>query len=571
MLKNTNEVLPVKDLVNTKIASVNLGEEASQETFNTTLTKYTSVDVFNGLSSEETVDKLQAYDLVIFSIASNQINWDVLYRITELLPKTKTIGVSFIPLKGLKFNNYLFNADALLQLENRHEKWQMHAASLIFGGTSCTGKLLEDVEGRFRKGTGISVTNQIRMGYGSPAEVGLDSLFIAEKIDSIMTAGITEKAFPGAQLLVAKNNSVIFHEAFGYHTFDSLVPVGKNDLYDLASVTKITGPLPALMQLVDEGKLDLDMPFSEYWKPWKRRKDKKDLTLREILAHQAGLEPYYVFLQEIMKDGEFRRKYVRNEPSKRFPVKIYEGLYLNKKFIIKVYRIINRSEVSSEKKYKYSGLSFLIYPELIEQLTGIPYEDYVRDSIYKPLGANTLMFNPSGKYPDSLIVPTEMDEIYRKNMVKGWVHDENASLLGGVSGNAGLFGTANDVAKLMKMYQNMGEYGGKRYISEATLQEFTKVQYPENGNKRGLGFDKPLLNNASLDLAHASPAPEVSPKSFGHGGFTGTYVWADPINDLLFIFLSNRVYPTREHRNLYRLNIRPSLQQVFYLAEKERK
>ncbi|MCX2681304.1 serine hydrolase [Galbibacter sp. EGI 63066] len=401
---------------------------------------------------------------------------------------------------------------------------------------------------------------------GVPEDEGLNSAYIDHKVDSIMKKGIEEQAFPGAQLLVAKNNTTIYHKTFGYHTYDSLQRVGKSDLYDLASVTKISGALPVLMQLVDQGKINLDEKFSTYWNPWKRKKDKRDLTLREILAHQAGLEPYIVFVNEVMKKGRFKKRFVRSKRSNRFSVQLYDGLYLNKRFYNKMKRIINRSDVSSEKKYKYSGLSFLLYPEIIKDLTGIDYQKYVMDSIYRPLGANNLMFNPKGKYPDSLIVPTEIDTIFRKDLVRAWVHDENAGLMGGLSGNAGLFATANDLAKLIFMYQNMGNYGGKQYISEATMKEFIRVQYPENDNYRGLGFDKPLLNNKELDITKAYPAPEVSSESFGHSGFTGTFVWADPVNNLMFIFLSNRVYPNRSHRKLYSLDIRQALQQVFYQA-----
>ncbi|ETN96129.1 serine hydrolase domain-containing protein [Zhouia amylolytica] len=415
---------------------------------------------------------------------------------------------------------------------------------------------------------GFAQDHSKELVYNTPNSQGLDSAYIYHKVDSIMTRGIQERAFPGAQLLVAKNNAIIYHEAFGYHTYDSLQAVSKKDLYDLASVTKIAGPLPVLMQLHDQGKLDLDQNFSYYWKPWRHRKDKKDLTVREVLAHQAGLEPYIVFASKLIrKNGKLKRRFVRHHYSHIFSVKIYDSLYLHNRFYRKMKRIINRSNVSDEKKYKYSGLSFLLYPEIIKNITGVDYEDYVTDSIYRPMGANTLMFNPTGKYPDSLIVPTEIDNIFRNKTVHGWVHDENAGLMGGVSGNAGLFGTALDLAKLIYMYQNMGVYGNKRYISEGTMKEFTKAQYAENDNKRALGFDKPLLNNSELSISQASPAPEVSPNSFGHGGFTGTYVWADPDNNLLFIFLSNRVYPNRSHRALYNLNIRPSLQQVFYRAD----
>jgi CubicO group peptidase (beta-lactamase class C family) len=401
----------------------------------------------------------------------------------------------------------------------------------------------------------------------SLAIYGLDSLYIHRKVDSIITIGIKNNAFPGAQVLIAKEGNIIFHEAYGFHTYDSIQPVALNDMYDLASVTKILGPLPAIMKLVDEGKLDLDVPFSTYWKPWKRKEDKADITLREILAHQAGLQPYIVFLSKTLKNnGRFKKRFVRRKSNYRFSNEAFEGIYVKNRFNRKMYRIINRSEVSAEKKYKYSGLTFLIFPELITQITGVPYADYMEQEFYKPLGMKTFGFLPSTKNFTNKIVPTEVDTIYRHTLTQGWVHDENASLLGGISGNAGLFGTADDLAIIMQMFAQKGLYAGKQYISKKTMEEFTQVQYPENDNRRGLGFDKPYLNNDQFILADAYPAPEVSATSFGHSGFTGTFVWADPENQLIYIFLSNRVYPTRENRNIYDLNIRPSIQQIFYQA-----
>ncbi|MBC9796909.1 serine hydrolase domain-containing protein [Sinomicrobium weinanense] len=395
---------------------------------------------------------------------------------------------------------------------------------------------------------------------------------VNRKVDSVMTSAIRAHAFPGAELLVARSGRVIFHQSYGYHTYDSLIKNRKGDLYDLASVTKISAALPAVMKLVDEGKIRLDEKFSTYWKPWRHRKDKRDLTVREILAHQAGLEPYIIFVNDILKkNGRFKRRFVRHKPSGRFALPAYDSLYVNRRFIRKMYRKINRSEVSDVKKYNYSGLTFLLYPKIVENLTGEKFEDYVTKHFYTPLGASTLMFTPKRHgFPANRIVPTEEDTLYRKRFVHGWVHDENASLMGGVSGNAGLFGTARDMARLMQMYMNMGVYNGKRYISKATMKEFSKVQYPENDNKRGLGFDKPLLNNRELDLSEALPAPQASMNSFGHGGFTGTYVWADPDNELVFVFLSNRVYPTRNNRALYSMRIRQALMALFYdIPEKE--
>lgn len=407
-----------------------------------------------------------------------------------------------------------------------------------------------------------------QLQYATPEGVGLDSKYIQTKVDSIMSLGITEKAFPGAQLLVAKNNKIIFHQAYGFHTYNSLQKVELDDIYDLASVTKIIGPLPALMKLYDEGKLDLDLPFSNYWKSWEHKKDKKDITLRELLAHQSGMQPYILFLNEVLKKGKLKRRFIREKPSKRFPLQVYKNMYVTKRFKKKIYRKIKRSKVSDEKIYKYSGLASLIYPQLIEDITGESYTSYLQKNFYQPLGCNSLGYLPMSKNFDNTILPTEQDTLFRKDLTKGWVHDENAALLGGVSGNAGLFGTATDLAKLMQMYMQKGMYDGKRYIKESTLNEFIKIQFPENNNRRGLGFDKPLIGNDTLSIKKAYPAPEVSAESFGHAGFTGTFVWADPKNEMVFIFLSNRVYPSRTHRNIYTLNIRPALQQVFYITPK---
>jgi CubicO group peptidase (beta-lactamase class C family) len=407
---------------------------------------------------------------------------------------------------------------------------------------------------------------QAQLQYDTPESVGLNSEYIQKKVDSIMQSGIKQHAFPGAQLLVAKQGKIIFHQAYGCHTYDSIQKVALDDIYDLASVTKVVGPLPALMKLYEQGKLNLDVPFSTYWKSWKHKKDKKNITLRELLAHQSGLQPYIVFLSDVLKNGKPKHRFIHNHPNRRFSHEAYKDIYVKNRFQRKMFRIIKRSKVSDKKVYNYSGLASLIYPKLIENMTGEDYRTYLQNNFYKPLGCETLGYLPSLKSFKNAIVPTEYDSIFRKHLTKGWVHDENAALLGGVSGNAGLFGTTLDLAKYMQMLLQKGVYDGHQFFKPATVDEFTRIQYPENDNRRGLGFDKPLIGNDTLSIKEAYPAPEVSPSSFGHSGFTGTFIWADPENDMVFIFLSNRVYPTRTHTNIYNLNIRPSLQQVFYQA-----
>lgn len=396
-------------------------------------------------------------------------------------------------------------------------------------------------------------------------------------IDSLMHQAIAQRAFPGAQVLVAHRGKVLLEKAYGFHTYDSLTPVSLGDLYDLASVTKIIGPLPALMKLVGAGSLNLDAPFSQYWKPWRRYKDKKNLTLREILAHQAGLVPYIVFLNKVLKkdatgrykktphgNPAFKKRFVKPFYSSRFSLKAYEQRYINRRFIQKIYRNINREAVVAQKKYRYSGLAFLIFPALIEQLTGVDYKQYMRQHFYDPMGATQLGYLPLERLENPTIVPTEQDTIFRNALTKGYVHDENASLFGGVSGNAGLFSNAKDLYKILEMLLNKGVYKGKRYLDSEVITTFTSVQYPENENRRGLGFDKPLLNNLNLPFLDAYPTPEVSLESYGHSGFTGTFVWVDPTHELVYVFLSNRVYPSRAQRGIYTLNVRNAVQRAIY-------
>lgn len=398
--------------------------------------------------------------------------------------------------------------------------------------------------------------------YKSASSMGLDTAFIHSKLDSIANLGIREHAFPGCQILAAKNGAVFFHKTYGFHTYDSVTPVKKSDLYDWASVTKITGTLPAIMKLYDEGKLNLDTPFSVYWKPF-RHSNKKDFSLREILAHKARLQPWIAFWREAVKsNGKFKRSVIRNKYSKRFSHKIADGMYVSKRFNKKVFRLIKKSDLLKKSGYRYSGLAFFIFPKLIENLTGEDYEKYIESRFYNPLGAESVTYNPLKKFKKSQIIPTEYDKYFRKQQMQGYVHDEGAAIMAGVSGNAGLFGTAYDLAKIMLMYQNGGAYGNQRFISDSVLREFTDYQYLGEKNKRGLGFDKPDPFDENNNYA----ANDASEKSFGHSGFTGTFCWADPKTGILFVFMSNRVYPTRNHKKLYSLNIRQATHQVIYDA-----
>jgi CubicO group peptidase (beta-lactamase class C family) len=290
------------------------------------------------------------------------------------------------------------------------------------------------------------------------------------------------------------------------------------------------------------------------------------MTVREVLAHYARLKPYIVYWELTKKkNGKFKRRYFRSEPSDKFPVEVTNDLYLRHNYREKgIYKAIRKSKLEPEKKYIYSGLSFYLFPQIIENITGQNYQDYVTQQFYIPLGAETLTYRPLDQFSPERIVPTEFDDFFRMKQLQGTVHDEGAAMMNGVSGNAGLFSTADDLAKIMQMYMQWGAYGGERYIDEAAVKEFTSCQYCPEGNRRGLGFDKPVIENK----ADGSTAADASDATFGHSGYTGTYAMADPENGLLMIFMSNRVYPTRENRKLYELNIRPAIHQVLYDAIK---
>ena len=368
--------------------------------------------------------------------------------------------------------------------------------------------------------------------------------------------------------MIAKNSKVIFHKAYGYHTFEKHTAASKIDIYDLASVTKVTAALPAIMKLADDKKLHVDDEFSMYWTDWKRsvlhRSDKENITIRELLAHQAGLTPYIPFYKQSMKNGSLLPKWYNVESGGKYNLAVAPGLYLRDDFRQKVYRSIRLAPVNNRGRYVYSDLFFIMVPELVTSLSGVGFTDFLDSCFYRPLGVKTFAFRPWEKFQVCTVVPTETDHYYRKRQVQGSVHDESAAVLGGISGNAGLFASANDLAKLLQMYLQKGEYGGRRYLQPQTLDEFNRVQYPENHNRRGLGFDKPLAGNDTLDINKAYPAPGASAASFGHSGFTGTFFWVDPVHQLVYIFLSNRVYPTRNNTQISDLDIRTKIQQAIY-------
>lgn len=378
---------------------------------------------------------------------------------------------------------------------------------------------------------------------------------LTTEIDSIVNYGIQNKAYPGAQIYLYKKGQLDYHQTYGFHTYDSLIPVKKSDLYDLASVTKVLAATLAFMKLYEIYDLNLEAKISDYLPPLKRG-NKKYTTFREVLSHSAGWLPYLAHQNTVRKkNGAFKARTLRSKAAKRFPIQISDSLFVHHKYRKKIMRRIRKTKVSEPGTYLYSGLWFFLIPQLTKQLSGLSFEHFLATHFYQPLQLERLTFLPANTFPKGEIVPTEYDAFFRQQLVQGWVHDEAAALMGGISGNAGLFANAASIAPLLEMLLNKGSYNGKKILDPQTVMLFTQRAYPEGENRRGLGFDKPSI----VSEEQPYPSLRASPSSFGHTGFTGTMIWVDPEQESFLIFLSNRVYPSRDQRSLYQLNIRSKL------------
>ena len=590
VLKNTNNLLPLQRLDTLRIASVAI-ESEKLTAFQHMAANYTQVDQFNLTSktADSTVaqvrESLKNYNLLLVDVHLNNIRPAVKYglqpKTAELLSELIATGKAIVTVFGNVYaldklsvtdnlNGSIEQARAIVmpyQLTNYTEEL---SAQLIFGAIGASGKLPVTVNQRFRVGDGMTIQPLGRLKYTIPEEVGIDGRFLAQKVDSLVNVGLTEKAFPGCVVQMAKDGKVIFQKAYGKHTYDASPgrfdasteprPVQLGDLFDMASVTKVSTSTPALMKLVDEGKFNLDGKMADYL-PGFKKSNKADLVWRDVLTHQARLKAWIPFWRDAMnEDRTWKSKTFKTERSGRYPIEVTDSLFEFKKYPKTIFKQIRDSPLNEKKEYVYSDLSFILYPQIIKRLTGENFEDYLKTSFYRPLGATTLTYLPRRFYSLNRIVPTEYDSLFRKTLIWGRVHDEGAAMLDGLSGHAGLFGTANDLMKLIEMYRQKGSYAGQRFISEKTIAEFTRYQFPQLGNRRGLGFDKP-------SFTFSGNAPRSATKdSYGHSGFTGTFIWIEPASNLSYVFLSNRVYPTRNNNRISELNIRTNVAEALYQA-----
>jgi CubicO group peptidase (beta-lactamase class C family) len=509
---------------------------------------------------------LTNYDYVIISLHNTTMNGAKNFGmseqeekfITEEIEKHKTIFVDFGNAYTLsKFSN-LDKAKAVILAYEDMPVTQSLAAQLLFGGFSSEGRIPIQASETFAKNSGLDAGKHTRLKYTFPEDAGMNTSALS-RIDTLIGKAIGEKVMPGCQVLVAKDSKVVYCKSFGTHSYEDSSAVQNSDLYDIASVTKITGTALAVMDLYDKGQIDLDKPLSKYL-PRLKKTNKKNLIIRDVLAHQAGLQSWIPFWKETVTDGNINYTIYQKTSSAKYSIRVADSLYMRNDYRDSIMKWIDLSPLGERGKYVYSDLGPILMKALVEQITKMPIDEYLNKNFYKPLGLTHLVYHPRDKFPLKEIIPTELDREFRKQLIHGDVHDPAAAMLGGVSGNAGLFANANDVAVIMQMLLNKGSYGGRRYLSEETVSIFTSQQFPQNKNRRGLFFDKP-----EPDTSKTSPTcKSVSLKTFGHQGFTGTCAWADPEYNLVYIFLSNRVNPDATNEKIVKMNLRTEIQQMIY-------
>ena len=565
LIKNKKKLLPISDLKKLhKIAYVALGE-ASHDPFFKELQKYSEIFKVEKDNLNEIIDTLEDFDLVIVGFhKSNAHPWKP-YQFSnkesvwlhEISRKNKTILSVFASPYSLLNIKSFNNLESILVAYQNSVIAQKIAAQTIFGAIDAKGVLPVSIKNKFPEGTSISTKNLKRLQYSIPESVGMSSVKL-QRIDSVANLVLEKKMSPGLQILVARHGVVVYEKSFGFHTDKKNNSVKSTDVYDVASLTKILASLPMMMKAEEDKKIKLTSTVKSILPAFKNS-NKDTLTVLEILSHYGRLKawiPFYKLTQDSITKNNLKEFYSQTR-SKRFSIKVAENLYLNNSYKDSIYKFIRDSEQRIEAGYKYSDLGYYLFKEVLEKKYKSSLDDLVQEQFYKPLGANRMTYLPLNKLDKSSIVPSEKDTYYRNQLLHGYVHDMGAAMLGGVAGHAGLFANANDVAKMMQLYLQKGYYGGKRYFKKETFDKFNKRYYSEKKVRRGLGFDKP-----QLDPEIKATCGCVSDESFGHSGFTGAYTWADPESEILYVFLSNRVFPTMENYGLVDEDIRTKIQQI---------
>ena len=573
VVRNEQNILPLQNLESMRIACVEVGKGKGTE-FTESLNLYASVNTFHidrmpsSADMDSLAQALESYNLIIVGYhdadARPQYNFGVDSVFAEFLTsiaKEKQVILTFfgIPYGVQKFYEYQNFQAIVLAYENR-KYMKERAAQLIFGAIPSLGNLPVSANSTLPVGSGINWDYpNMRLRYVLPEEIGISSKRLLA-VDSLMMRALKAEATPGGQIVAAYKGQVFYRKSFGNHTFDtSSVRVKDDDIYDLASLTKVNATLPVIMHLTQKGALNVKDELGKYLHFGSKESNKNSLKIENILTHQSGLrafEPFHTrFLIKAETGGEKRKlldtALFSKEVSEKFPIQVADCLYASEKVPQLMWKEINESSLLS-KVYRYSDWGFMYMQRVAESVLHSPLNLLADSLFYAPLGMSNTSFLPLQKYAKGRIPPTEIDVEYRQQLVKGYVHDHNAGFLGGVSGHAGLFSNANDVAKLMQLYLNRGTYGGRRYFDASLVDEFTASRfYSTNGSRRGLGFDKPEPNEQI-----SSPVERVmSLESYGHLGYTGTICWVDPVRDLVFVMLTNRTYPS-DGKKLVQMNVR---------------
>ncbi len=565
LARNDLELVPFRLLEQKSFASISVGASTLTE-FQRTLGKYANFQHHSiKFSDSETrynqkFDALKRYNTVVIGIhdmsksasKNYSLNNKVLNLIRSLEKHTNVVLVVFGSPYSLK--NFDRSQTVLVGYEDNYIS-QGVAAQVLFGAIPARGVLPVSSSPRFQYGQGIFTSGSNRLKYTIPEEIGIDSRDLLA-IDRIANEAIRNRATPGCQVLVAKDGNVIFEKSYGYHTYSKNVPVQSSDLYDLASITKITSSALGLMDMYEKNQLNLYGRLHEYL-PEVLGTNKQSLMIKDMLIHESGLKSWIPFYKETIAD---RYRIYTSSPSSTHSTPVAQDMYIRNDYANTMLNKINDSELPNVGEYKYSDLGYYYFKKIIENYASEPLDQYVSRKFYAPMGLHTMGYNPHERFSPRRIPPTENDASWRRQIVKGYVHDMGAAMLGGVGGHAGVFSNAHDLAAIMQMLLNEGSYGGQMYFQPSTIQKFTAKQ--KQGNRRGLAFDKPDTNNPDR-----SPASKyASYKTFGHTGFTGTCAWADPQHNLVFIFLSNRTYPDSGNRKLIRDNVRTRMHDVVYQA-----
>jgi len=572
LIKNKESVFPIKNLKNNNIAYVKLGDDDGSA-FVKMLKNYTKVDEVSAEHLDDLTKKLEKYNTVIVGFHKSNANPWKSYKFSnkdlvwlqEIARNNKVILDVFASPYSLLQVGTFENIEAILVSYQNSVLSQELSAQAIFGAFGVKGKLPVSIKNDFKVGAGVNTASLQRLLYTIPEEVGVSSVKL-EKIDRYIDTILKQHMSPGGQVLVARHGNVIYNNSFGYQTYKKRRAIKSSDVYDLASLTKILASLPIVMKMEEEKKLSLFSSLGDILPDYKDS-NKSEMNLKEMLSHTAGLKAwipfYYRTLDSITK--KISPEYYSTTPTKDFNIKVARDLFLHKVYKDSLHNRLRDSELRSRKSYRYSDLGYYIIKEIIEDKYHKRIDKVASEDFYSSLGLDRTSYLPLYKFDWTEVVPSEEDSYYRNQLLRGYVHDMGAAMQGGVGGHAGLFANANDVAKMMQMYMQEGTYGGVQYFEPKTVQKFNTRYYSEARNRRGLGFDKPQINPKEKPTCGDC----VSDKSFGHSGFTGTYTWADPENGLLYVFLSNRTYPTMENKKLVRSNIRTKIQRAIVEAIEE--